>query len=274
MRQNFWKTGVIAAAAGLMLAGAVTPAMAQKVSFKDPTGDDNGPGTYTYPTDAVYKRGSFDLTGLDVEAKGKKVDISVTLNSPLEDPWRMGGGFSVQLIFVFIDTKAGGFTEGVPGTNVTFAAGNEWDYLVVLSPQAPGTVKNEVDAKMPAATKAAVLVPTRVKGAGRTISATVDLDQLGGGDPSQWGYQVVVQSNEGFPDKSDMMTRKVNEYEGQHRFGGGTDSDCDPHVMDVLAGAGAGSADEADAQHKMLKYECNPDGSAKQGATLTMVRKK
>ena len=145
---------------------------------------------------------------------------------------------------------------------------------MVLSPQAPGTVKNEVDAKMPAATRAGVIVPIRVKGAGRTISATVDLEQLGGGDPSKWGYQVLVQSNEGFPDKTDMMTRKVNEYEGQHRFGGGTDSDCDPHVMDLLAGAGSGGAGEADAQHKMLKYECNPDGSAKQGATLTMVRKK
>ncbi len=34
--------------------------------------------------------------------------------------------------------------------------------------------------------------------------------------------------------------------------------------MDLLAGAGAGGADEAEAQHAMLKFECNPDGSAKQ----------
>ncbi len=50
MRTTFWKTGALAVAAGLLLASAAT---AQKVSFKDPTGDDNGPGTYTYPTDAV-----------------------------------------------------------------------------------------------------------------------------------------------------------------------------------------------------------------------------
>ncbi len=274
MRQRLWKTGamaILAGVAGLVLTGS--PASAQKVSFKDPSGDDNGPGSYTYPTDAVYKRGSFDMTGFDVEAKGKKVDFDVTFNSPLDDPWRMGGGFSVQMIFIYIDTKEGGHTEGAPGTNVTFGPGNEWDTLVILSPQAPGTVKTEVEAKM-ASTMASVIVPTRTKGAGRTISGSVDLDQLGGGDPSQWGYQVVVQSNEGFPDKSDLLTRKVNEYEGQHRFGGGTDTDCDPHAIDVLAGAGAGGADEADAQHAMLKYECNPDGTAKQGAVLTMVRKK
>jgi carbohydrate-binding DOMON domain-containing protein len=270
MAKLFWKTG-ITAAAGLLLAGAV---LAQSgVSFKDPANDDYGPGNYTYPTDQVYKRGSFDLTGFDVKPSGKKVDLAATFNTPLDDPWRMGGGFSTQMVFIFIDNKEGGFKEGPPGTNVTFADGNEWDYLVILSPQPPGRVKTEVEQKMPAAQQAAVIIPNRVKGSGRTISATVDLDQLGGGDPSQWGYQVLVQSNEGFPEGKDLLTRKVNEYEGQHRFGGGTDNDCDPHAMDVLAGSGTGAADEAEAQKALLKYECNPDGSAKQPAVLKMVKK-
>jgi carbohydrate-binding DOMON domain-containing protein len=272
MFKSYWKTGVTAAVAGLLLAGA---SFAQSgVSFKDPSNDDNGPGTYTYPTDQVYKRGSFDMTAFDVKVNGKKVDFAVTFNTPLEDPWRMGTGFSVQEVFVLIHTGEGGFKDGPSGTNVTFADGSEWNKMVVLSPQASGRVKTEVEGKIPAAEQAMVIVPTRVKGAGRTISATVDLDQLGGGDPSQWGYQVLVQSNEGFPEGKDLMTRKVNEYEGQHRFGGGTDSDCDPHVIDILAGNGTGAADEVQAQHDMLKYECNPDGSRKSGAVLKMVSKK
>ena len=56
----------------------------------------------------------------------------------------------------------------------------------------------------------------------------------GSGDPSTWKYQVFMQSNEGFPADDDLLTRRVNEFEGQHRFGGGTDYDCDPHVMDML----------------------------------------
>ena len=52
MTKKIWTTGVLAA---LLLAGS---ALAQKVSFKDPANDDNGPGNYTYPTDSVYKRGS------------------------------------------------------------------------------------------------------------------------------------------------------------------------------------------------------------------------
>lgn len=266
MGTTFFRTGALAVAAGLLLASAVT---AQKVSFKDPTGDDNGPGSYTYPTDAVYKRGSFDLTGLDVESKGGKVTFDVTLNSPLEDPWGMKVGFATQMIFIFLDTGPGGFTETVPGLNVKFDEANAWDKVVILSPQPPGRVKDEVTNKVPADRAGAVLVPSRTKGAGRTISGAVELD----GDPTQWGYQVVVQSNEGFPDGKDVLTRKVNEYEGQHRFGGGNDGDCDPHAVDVLAGSGTGDAAEAQAQHDMLKYECNPDGSAKTGAVLKMVKK-
>jgi carbohydrate-binding DOMON domain-containing protein len=270
MSKKFWTTGAVVAA-GVLLAGA---ALAQSgVSFKDPVGDDNGPGNYTYPTDSVYKRGSFDMTGFDVKVSGKKVELAVTFNSTLEDPWRMGTGFSVQQVFIFIKTGDGGFKDSPPGLNVNFAEGSEWNRLVILSPQAPGRVKTEVEAKVATAEQSAVVIPTRVKGAGRTISATVDLDQLGGGDPSQWGYQVLIQSNEGFPEGKDLMTRKVNEYEGQHRFGGGTDYDCDPHVIDVLAGKGKGEKSEIDEQHKMLSYECNPDGTAKKMATLKMIYK-
>lgn len=270
INRKLWKTGTMAVLAGLLLAGS---AFAQKVSFKDPANDDNGPGNYTYPTDQVYKRGSFDLTGFDVQAKGNKVDFDVTFNTPLEDPWRMGTGFSVEMVFLAIDTGEGGLKQGPPGTNVSFAEGNEPNYIVILSPQPPGRVKTEIEQKVAAGERAMYVVPTRVKGAGRTLSATVELDKLGGGDPSKWGYQVLVQSNEGFPEGKDLLTRKVNEFEGQHRFGGGTDYDCDPHVVDILAGSGAGGADETAAQHEMLKYECNPDGSAKRGAVLKMVRK-
>src|SRR5436853_1148913 len=273
MSKKFWTTGAIAAtvAAGVLLAGA---ALAQSgVSFKDPVGDDNGPGIYTYPTDGVYKRDSFDLTGFDVKVSGKEVEFDVTFNVTLEDPWRMGTGFSVQQVFIFIKTGDGGFKDSPPGLNLGFAEGNEWNKLVILSPQAPGRVKTEVEAKVAPGEQSAVIIPTRVKGAGRTISATVDLDQLGAGDPSTWGYQVAIQSNEGFPEGKDLMTRKVTEYEGQHRFGGGTDSDCDPHVIDVLAGKGTGDKSEIEEQHKMLAYECNPDGTAKKMATLKMVRK-
>src|SRR6476646_4441147 len=171
--KNFWKTGVTTAVAGLMLAGA---ALAQSgVSFKDPTGDDNGPGKYTYPTDTVYKPGSFDLTELKVKQSGDKVNFDVSVNSALDDPWGMKVGFAVQMVFIFIDTdgkEGSGNTKGLPGLNVAFASKDAWDRVVILSPQPPGRVKSEVEIKG-GAMKSAIIVPNRTRGSGRTISATV-----------------------------------------------------------------------------------------------------
>lgn len=259
-------------AAAAVIALAAFAARAQTVEFKDPTGDDNGPGTYKYPTDRVYKPGSFDLTGLKVTQNGDKVTFDVTVNSDLADPWGMGAGFAVQMFFVHVKTGPGGFTDGLPGTNVVFAADDASNKVVILSPQKPFRVQQEIRQKVDPKMAGAVLAP-EARGKGRTVSATVSKKDLGEGDITTWGYQVLVQSNEGFPDKADLLTRKVNEFEGQHRFGGGNDGDCDPHVIDVLAGKGTGDKAEIDEQHKMLSYECNSDGSSKKKATLTMVKK-
>jgi carbohydrate-binding DOMON domain-containing protein len=263
-------------ACAFALALVAGSAFAQTVSFKDPAGDDNGPGTYSYPTDAVYTRGSFDLTGFTLKTNGAKTDVTVTVNGNLADPWSMGGGFATQMVFIFIDKdhKAGsGYTKALSGLNFEFAPDSAWEKVILLSPQQPGRVKTEVEQKA-ADTKADVIIPARTRGAGRSISATIDTAALGEGDPTTWAYQVVMQSNEGFPSGTDLLTRKVNEYEGQHRFGGGNDGECDPHAIDILAGEGTGAKEEIDLQHKMLAYECGDDGSVKKLAVVSAVHAK
>jgi len=246
-----------------------------EIELKDPTGDDNGPGKYTYPTDPVYKPGSFDLTSVKVTEKDGMVTFAVSVNSDLEDPWGMPepAHFSVQEEFIFIHTGKGPtFTKGTPGLNVEFGKSDAWDHVVILSPQPAGRVRSEAKQKA-ADMLEAIVVPDETTGAGRTITGTVDKKLLGDGAVASWAYQVVSQSNEGFPAKEDLLTRKVNEFEGQHRFGGGNDGECDPHVMDVLAGKAVGDKSEVDAQHAMLQYECNPDGTPKKLATLKLIRR-
>lgn len=260
----------------LALTLAAVSAFAQTVSLKDPTGDDDGPGTYTYPTDAVYTRGSFDLTSFTLKVNGAKTDVSVGVNGNLADPWSMGGGFATQMVFVFIDKdgqEGHGYTKAPSGLNIEFAPSSAWEKVIILSPQQPARVKTEVEQKA-GDMQNAVIIPSRTRGAGRTISGTIDTAALGEGDPTTWSYQVVMQSNEGFPSGSDLLTRKVNEYEGQHRFGGGNDGDCDPHAIDILAGDATGAKEEIDLQHKMLAYECNGDGSSKKMAVVSMVKAK
>jgi carbohydrate-binding DOMON domain-containing protein len=265
------RVSIGALAAGLVLTGA---SHAAGVKFTDPTGDDKGPGTYIYPTDAVYTPGSFDLVEFEV-GDGDNPDFKVTVNDRLADPWGMGVGFATQMVFIFIDKDGAagkGHTKSLPGLNFEFAPDSGWEKVIILSPQQQSRVSAEVKAKA-ADLAADIVIPRRTVGTGKTISAKVKLDELGGGDPATWGYQVVVQSNEGFPDKADLLSRKVNEFEGQHRFGGGNDGDCDPHTMDILAGKGEGKPEEAQAQYDMLKYECGADGSSVKRATLSVVRK-
>lgn len=260
----------------LALTLVAVSAVAQTVSLKDPAGDDDGPGNYTYPTDAVYTRGSFDLTAFTLKVNGAKTDVSVSVNSNLADPWSMGGGFATQMVFIFIDKdqKAGsGYTKVPPGLNIEFAPESAWEKMILLSPQQPARVKNEVETKA-ADLQKDILIPSRTRGAGRNITGTIDTAALGEGDPATWSYQVVMQSNEGFPAGTDLLTRKVNEYEGQHRFGGGNDGDCDPHAVDILAGDATGAKEEADLQHKMLAYQCNDDGTVKTPAVVSMVKGK
>lgn len=229
-----------------------------EVVLEDPAGDDNGPGNYTYPTDKVYEPGSFDLRKLEVVPKGDTVEFRITVNQKISDPWDSkawgGNGFSVQMAFIHIDTDHApnsGVQDGLPGTNVRFAADQAWDRVIILSPQGPTRVNSEIEQKA-GQWKDKIIVPKITRAAGRTLIAVVDTAQLGGAPKPSWGYQVLMQSNEGFPDKTDLLTRKVNEFEGQHRFGGGTDYDNDPQVMDIFAGKGTGGGDEANTQHQVL----------------------
>jgi carbohydrate-binding DOMON domain-containing protein len=228
------------------------------VSFTDPKGDDNGPGSYVYPTDKIYKPGCFDLTKLEVEPKGDTVEFRVDVSRRIEDGWDSkawgGNGFSVQMAFIHIDidhTTGSGVLDGLPGTNVRFAPEEAWDRVIIISPQGPTRVNAEVDAKAPQ-WKDKVIVPKLTRSVGRTLIAVVDTADLGGPPQPGWGYQVLMQSNEGFPAKTDLLTRKVNEYEGQHRFGGGTDYDNDPHVIDMLTVPAQGTPVEVEAQHAAL----------------------
>jgi carbohydrate-binding DOMON domain-containing protein len=237
---------------------AVTCSAKGGFKFPDPAGDDKGPGTYIYPTDAVYKPGSFDITEFEVVPSGDTVEFKVTVKSRIEDPWDSaawgGNGFSVQMAAIHIDTdhkKGSGVTASLPGFNVRFAEDEAWDKVVIISPQGPTRVNSEVDSKCPQ-WKDRIIVPKVTRAQGRTLIAVVDVKALGGPPQPGWGYQVLMQSNEGFPDKTDLLTRKVNEFEGQHRFGGGTDYDNDPHVIDILVPPGG---DPVQKQYEILsKY--------------------
>ena len=80
------KTGLRITVLFLATALVAGTALAQEVSFKDPSGDDKGPGAYVYPTDKVYTPGSFDLTEFKMKVSGDKADFSVTVGAQARGP--------------------------------------------------------------------------------------------------------------------------------------------------------------------------------------------
>ena len=256
----------LVAAVGLALMVGSTAA-AGDLEFNDPKGDDDGHGKIIYPTHKDYKKGSFDLRTVKIEDDGSNVEITIEFSTKIEDPWDSkawgGNGFSLQFVQVYVDKdhKAGsGRSGGLPGMNVQFLDSARWEKVLLISPQPNNRLKSEISQKA-SQFAADIVLPSKVRAKGKTIQATFKKSDLGGAPSATWGFQVLVQSNEGYPTKEDLLTRKVNEYEGEHRFGGGNDFDCDPHVIDMLAGAGKGAAAEAEAQHTQLgTHSCGANG--------------
>src|SRR5438105_1687485 len=118
--------GVVACAGALWVASGAQAFDPKHIVLSDPTGDDNGPGSYTYPTNAAYTKGSFDLKKLEVIDRGETVEFVVHVNADIADPWNSkswpggGNGWSLQFVQVYIDQDnkpRSGQAYALPGIN-------------------------------------------------------------------------------------------------------------------------------------------------------------
>ena len=192
-------------------------ASAATLVYEDPAGDDFGPGTYTYPTDSVYKRGSFDIRKVEVKTRGDKVEFRVTVGTRIEDPWNSkewdGNGFSLQMAQIYIDTDhvdGSGHTNTLPGINAQFATGDAWDRVVLVSPQGKTRLKSEVKSKG-GDMRSHVVIPSKTRVKGKTLVATVSKKALGGAPSGARALQVVMQSNQPNPTHDQPSTPRINQ---------------------------------------------------------------
>ena len=140
--------------------------------LSDPAGDDNGPGTYTYPTNSAFARGGFDLTGLSVFTDGDDALFVATIAGAVVNPWG-GDEISHQRFNVYLGRGSGAPAHALPGTNLDTAGG--WDVAVVgdgrfnsAGTYAPGATSPTVAGDMLAVAGDA---PDRRRGAARRRSA-------------------------------------------------------------------------------------------------------
>ena len=111
------------------------------LSVDDPQGDDHGPGTYTYPTDAIFKPGVFDLKHLEVGYDAKNLIVKVSFYGPIPNPWGSPNNLAVQTLDVYVDKDPGASTGArqlFPGRNAALPRGDGWDVAMWAEGWTPG----------------------------------------------------------------------------------------------------------------------------------------
>lgn len=205
-------------------------------AMNDPEGDDYGPGSYEYPFDSVFdpKKGHFDLQRFSLTAYRNNYYFDMVF--PLvTNPWGAAEGFSHTIIQIYIadDPDSGRIETFREGANVLFDPANPWQFFIkVVSFNKTAVYRAEDYAGSEGRNKG---VKARLRPDGKTIRVTVPKNLLPG-DPYKWRFYVLVGSQDGLgPDNF----RPVNANTAPWTFGGGTDTDYDPNVIDLLAPSGA-----------------------------------
>lgn len=219
-------------------------------SATDPTGDDNGPGTYAYPTAPDFHPGAYDLQQFQVYDSGtdsvtfrvQTVDLSPTFGSPL----------GAQLVDVYVNNTSGDATStaaSFPGRNYDIAAGSAWNRLIEVQ----GFGQRFVTAG--GGTVGAVQI--RADALSRFITFTVSKSALGGTPASGWSFAVVLTGQDGFsPDQARSFAATAQPYQ----FGQCTaaaiaasnpicaigDPGTLPKAVDILTPGAVSQADELD----------------------------
>lgn len=199
----------------------------------DPVGDDHGPGSYTYPTNAQFEpfKGLFDLTSFKVMDGGKDVIFQLVF-AEMTNPWNSPLGFSHPIINIYISQgREGGKTAThAEGAFVRFDPKHPWHFMVKAAgwPEY-GQVVYGADGSEH---KAGVVVQGNP--AAKTVNIFVSKDIIGDPKDKAWGYYVLIGSQDGYgPDHF----RPVVEKSGEWTIGGGSELNIEPNVMDLLAPA-------------------------------------
>ena len=211
----------------------------------DPTGDDNGPGTYQYPTDSSFVAGSFDLTRFQVLSDGTFAYLRVTLRTLVPTFGALDGA---QLLDVYVH---------VPGATATSTAAAFATRNYTISSSGAWSQRLEVQG---------FAAPVWVNAGGNTVGTpfvlpvqsdrtiTIALPEAQFGTPgSGWGFSVVLTGQDGF---SSDQARAFTATPGAFTFGvcasGGTAPICSvnpstvPKAMDVITPPGVSQATELD----------------------------
>jgi len=206
---------------------------------KDPEGDDHGPGSYTYPTDSVFKPGVFDLLRFRLLEENDWYVMEFQFKNLGGNPWNAPNGFSLQIIEVYLDFKKGGNTSAIkmfsngPGSNVRLDPNHPWDVALRIAGWDYGNLIVLPNGKVIKGEMAISADPTR-----NTIIVKLPKEYLNISDYGLY-ISVLTGSQDGYgPDKWRDVAVKAEQW----KLGGGNAdaiiAGVAPRVIDELVPPG------------------------------------
>ena len=211
----------------------------------DPSGDDNGPGTYQYPTASDFHAGAFDMTRFQVLSDGTFSYLRATLRN-LDPTFGQTDGAQLLDVYVHVPGAASTSTQAAfASRNYAIASAGAWSQRVEVQGFASPVWVNAGGGSVGTASALAVQ-------ADKTI--TIALPEAQFGTPgSGWGFSVVLTGQDGFsPDQARGFTPTPGAFSFGVCASGGTAPVCSadpntvPKAVDVLTPAGVSQATELD----------------------------
>ncbi|SDJ10358.1 glucan 1,4-alpha-glucosidase [Frankineae bacterium MT45] len=213
----------------------------------DPTGDDNGPGNYAYPTAGDFHAGAFDLTDFQVYDTGSTVTFRVQTRD-LTPTFGSTNGAQLDDVYVHVPGAAATSTSpSYPGMNYQIAPTAAWSRLI----EAQG-FGNQRFVDNNGTTLGSVT--TSANSISRYVTFSVDKAALGGTPTSGWGFTVVLTGQDGTHGAD--QTRSFGATPGAYNFGVcataestplcSADPNTVPKAMDVLTPPGTAQSQELD----------------------------
>ncbi|MBT8202381.1 MAG: glycoside hydrolase [Acidimicrobiia bacterium] len=200
----------------------------------DPSGDDHGPGTYSYPTDQVFIPNSYDLRNFEVGVSGDNLVFNVEINTIINNPWGSPNGLAIQTFDIYVDKDPGsgtGAQDLIDGRNASLSSEQGWEFGITIEGWQPAIYVAQPDGSTEETQPTFDVVVLGDRG---KVIVRVPREIFGDGDPAEWGYAVAVMSQEGFPSPGVRRVRDVAPAAEQWRVGGGDSAAGDTRIIDAL----------------------------------------
>jgi glucoamylase len=180
----------------------------QVFSVPDPTGDDNGPGTFQYPTASDFQPGAFDLTGVAVNQTATDVYLTVSIRNLAST---FGNAFGAQLLDVYVHSPAAGSPSTAAAfttRNYTIAPADAWSERLEVQGFASPVWVNASGASL----GAAQMIEDQPAGTVTMVMPTSAFGTVGSG----WIFTVALTGQNGF---SSDQARGFTQPAGPDTFG-------------------------------------------------------